>query len=372
MKRLLIGLVGGGLALSLAAAAAGIYLWTTPESNPESSRRPSPPPASSRLTPTPVPMVAHPRTSPSDFQSGLSLLIYSHEQEPTSAYGQLLDRLVADNVNSLSVTFPIYSDGLQSNSVHRGQYTPSDAYLTEVIRQARARGFSVLLRPLIDNANLQPHWRGEMQPASPTQWFASYGQLILSYAQLASQTGAQALDVGTELVSMETYVSSWQNLIAQARQVFSGQVTYSFNWGTSFATGFWPQLDFVSVDAYFPLDQTPAQATAADMAADWQRWIAVMKSADQPYGKPIVLTEVGVVPRTDAYRRPWDPGVSNTSDVEEQRTYYQGTCQAVKSAVAGLYWWETGPELPASLAPDDYNPITRPAEQEVTRCYSTP
>jgi hypothetical protein len=266
--------------------------------------------------------------------------------------------------------FPIYTDGLHSDVVHRGQYTPPDGYLSEMIRQSRARGFSVMLRPLIDEGNLQPGWRGSIAPTNPTAWFASYDSLIVMYAQLAQATGASVLAVGSELNSIETYLSAWDNLIAQIRQVFAGQVTYSFNWGTSFATALWPQLDFVSIDGYFPLDHTPIQATAAEMTVDWQRWVTVMKQADLRYGKPIVISELGVAPKTGSQRKPWDPSVSGTFDEEEQRAYYEAACQALRPAVAGLYWWFAGPVLPTNLTPNDYNPLGRPAEQEVARCYS--
>lgn len=355
LNQLLIRLAGSGLMLSL--AAAGIYSWRFD--------------AGRRVTPTPIRMVTHARTSASDFQAGVALLVYPQDFDG-GAYGRLLDRLVADRVNSLSIAFMVQMDGIHASRVRRGQFTPSNAYLADVVRQARARGFTVMLRPLIDQSNLQPQWRGVIEPASPTAWFASYDELVLSYAQLARRTGAQVLDIGSELGSMETYVSAWQNLIAQTRQVFPGQVTYSANWYPRFTTGFWPQLDFVSVDGYFPLGRAPVQATAEELAADWQPWIDEMKRADQPSGKPIVMTELGLVPRTGAQLKPWDPSVGRKFDLEQQRAYYQAACQAVKPAVAGAYFWlGTGPELPSDLTSADYSPIGRPAEKEMTRCYST-
>jgi hypothetical protein len=314
-------------------------------------------------------MVTKQRTTATDFQAGLSLLVYAHEPS-LSGYAQLLDQLVADDVNSLSIAFPVYTDGLRSDEVHAGQDTPTDATLTALVRQAKARGFTVMIRPLLDEASILPHWRGEIEPASHAAWFASYGDLLAGYARIAQAEGADSLGIGSELNSLEPDVDAWRGLIARLRQTFAGQITYSVNWGTTFRTGFWSQLDFLSVDAYFPLDRTPVQASVAQMAADWQRWLDVLRTADQPFGKPIVFTEVGVAPKTGAHLKPWNREAGTSANLDEQRAYYEATCAAANGALGGLYWWAAGPELPSNLPLDDYNPLGRPAEQAMQSCYA--
>jgi hypothetical protein len=314
-------------------------------------------------------MVVSQRTLPEDFQAGISLLVYARDPD-LSGYPQLLDRLVADDVNSISIAFPIYTDGVRSSAVHAGEGTPSDAALASLVGQAKARGFSVMLRPLLDEADLLPHWRGEIAPDSPQAWFASYAALLLPYARLAEKEGANSLGIGSEFNSMETDVDGWRGLIAQVRQVYTGQLTYSVNWGTTFRTGFWSQLDFLSVDAYFPLDHTPDHATVAQMSADWRRWFELLKRADQPFGKPIVFTEVGVVPKPASHLKPWNPAAGSGLDLEEQRAYYEATCAAATGVLNGLYWWAAGPSVPVNLAPGDYNPLSRPAESAMQSCYA--
>jgi hypothetical protein len=317
-------------------------------------------------------VVARPRTSAADFQSGLSLLVYSRDP-PLEAYRQLLDRLVADDVNSLSIGFPVYTDGVRSDAVHPGAGTPSDTALASLVSLAKARGFTVMLRPLLDEESILPAWRGAIQPASQSAWFASYGALVLSYARIAERVGADSIGVGSELNSMEPDVGGWRGLIAQVRQVFSGLVTYSVNWetrATDFRTGFWSQLDFLSVDAYFPLNGTPAVATVPQMTADWQRWLDLLQGLDRPFGKPIVFTEVGVAPKLGAHLKPWNQQAGTQLDLDEQSAYYQATCAATTRAISGLYWWAAGPELPGDLAADDYNPLGRPAETAMQTCYA--
>ncbi len=260
---------------------------------------------------------------------------------------------------------------MHASAVHRGQETPSDDALAALVRMARARGLSVMLRPFLDEASVLPAWRGAIAPRDPNAWFASYGSLVLSYASLAQREGVESLAIGTELNSMEPYLGSWRSLVGRVRQAYSGQITYAYNFGTSFATGLWPDLDFVSMDAYFPLDHTPAAATAAQMGADWQRWLTLISRIDGPFQKPIVFTEVGVVPKVGAHLRPWDRSINQPLNLEEQRAYYEGTCEAAHGVIAGMYWWDVGPTLPASLAPDEYSPVGRPAEDVVRSCYGS-
>ena len=310
------------------------------------------------------------RASLSDFQAGISLLVYDPQPQAGPAYQQLLDRLVSLNVDSVSIVFPVYTAGVSANTVQPGKETPSGDGLVSLARLARARGLSVTLRPVLDEATLLPAWRGAIRPTNPNAWFASYGSLILSYASLAQSAGVQTLAIGTELNSMEPYLTDWRRLIGQVRQVYSGQVTYAYNFGTSFQTGLWPDLDVVSIDAYFPLDNTPASATADQMAGDWQRWLALIRRTNGPFGKPIVFTEVGVVPKTGAHFRPWDRSIDRPTNLEEQRAYYEATCDAAASAIDGIYWWDVGLSVPVDLAPDDYNPLGRPAEDVIRTCYA--
>lgn len=367
------GLAGLAVLLAVAVAAIGYVLaggHGGPSGNVLSPLRPGSVTEPSR-TPIPVKRVAKPRTSPADFQAGVAILLYTHDSAPPDTFARLLDQLAEDDVNSLAVAFPVYTDGPRSNTVHRGQETPPDQYLVSLIDQARARGFAIMLRPLLDESSLPPPlWRGQIEPASPSAWFASYGSLILEYARMAQQESVDSLEIGSELTSMEPSVAAWRGLIGQVRQVFSGQVTYAYNWGSTFHTDFWPQLDFVSIDAYFPLDRTPVQATAAQMSADWQRWLDLVKRVDQPYGKPIVFTEIGVVPKVGAQLKPWNREVTGQLDLGAQRAYYEATCTATSSVVSGLFWWSVGPAPASNLAPDDYNPLGRPAEATLQSCYA--
>jgi hypothetical protein len=47
--------------------------------------------------------------------------------------------------------------------------------------------------------------------------------------------------------------NEWKELIADARTVFSGRMTYAANFDEYFDVSWWRYLDMVGINAYFPL-----------------------------------------------------------------------------------------------------------------------
>ena len=116
-------------------------------------------------------------------------------------------------------------------------------------------GISVMLKPHI--------WikggvfTGTISFNSPEEWkqFQEfYRQFILHFAQLAEETKIPMLCIGTELQSVVANSPAyWKQLIYEIKQVFSGKLTYAENWDQFENVPFWDQLDYVGIDAYFPL-----------------------------------------------------------------------------------------------------------------------
>jgi len=289
--------------------------------------------------------------------------------DPTVKIPPLLDELERDHANSISIVFPIYTDGVSANTVHTGPDTPSDAALSYLVGQAHARGMAVLLRPLLDEANLTAtDWRGSIQPTSVSGWFDSYQSLTVHYGQLAQTLRVETFSIGSELNSMEGYPNSWRRLIDAMRAGYRGRITYSANW-QGYTTTFWSALDFISFDAYFPLNA--ASPTASDLALAWAPALEEIGRAKASYGKPVVFTEVGVQARANAYRTPWVRNPNAPLDLAEQAAYYSGTCQATRGVISGLYWWDVYLQPPADPLHDgDYTPLGKPAEDAMRRCFA--
>ena len=317
-------------------------------------------------------LVKHPRYAPSDFQAGAMVLVYGNDPAFASKSAAVLDRLAGLGVNSVGFVFPIFQKGPTADTVYADQsQTPTDLNFNTFLAQARRRGFTVMIRPLLDELSppLSGHWRGNIDPQDRSGWWQSYDAIMLRYAQLAQADGATSFDVGTEMTTMEPDVGQWRALIKQVRNVFTGQLTYSANWDHPYpALG--SSVDFIAIDAWFPLSVHAGTDAVAAVIAAWTPWLQQVKHDQARFNKPLVFTELGIASQQGALTEPWAHLPNLRADYEAQREYYAGTCIAVKGSLSGMYWWDY--ELNAPKANDTgFPPEGKPAEAEIEKCYSS-
>ena len=230
-----------------------------------------------------------------------------------------------------------------------------------------------MLRPILDEQTLmdpQGDWRGTIRPADARHWFASYGALLQQYAQIARADQVEVVDVGTELNSMQGDAAAWRNLIADVRAVYPGQVTYSVNFDFQ-QLGFADALDFLGIDAYYPLN-VPDGASVNQLEGAWLTWISDLNRLGAMAGRPAVITELGVRSEPGAHLKPWVWYTRAVPDMGEQQRYYEASCSAVSQAVAGIYWWLVTLDSPYADALHDtsYDPLGKPAEESIKACFS--
>jgi hypothetical protein len=129
--------------------------------------------------------------------------------------------------------------------------------------------------------------------------------------------------------------------------------------------GFAKELDFLSIDAYYPLDVS-ASATAAHLEEAWGPGVAQLERIAAESGMPVVVTEVGTASRRASFRAPSAANLGAPLDLEAQRRYYEASCNALRGAVRGMYWWHMTPYIPdAPLNDMDFDPTGKPAEAEL-------
>ncbi|MEM7483618.1 MAG: glycoside hydrolase TIM-barrel-like domain-containing protein [Bacteroidota bacterium] len=155
-------------------------------------------------------------------------------------------------------------------------------------------------------------WKGEftgdMIMKSEKDWEtleASYSDFILTYAELAQETKCEIYCIGTEL---EEFVKNrpefWDKLIAKVRKVYKGKLTYAANWDEYGRTPFWDKLDFIGVDAYFPLSDEKFP-TKEEMGSGWKKWKTDLVTASNKHGRPILFTEFGYRSMDYTAKKPW-------------------------------------------------------------------
>ena len=105
----------------------------------------------------------------------------------------------------------------------------------------------------------------------------------------------------------------WDELIAAVRAVYSGELTYAANFDQYRAVGFWPSLDLIGINAYFPLRAHPIGASGAsvlesELEASWRRILGEIRAVRAEVGAgdlPVLFTELGYTSRVDSTIEPW-------------------------------------------------------------------
>ena len=174
--------------------------------------------------------------------------------------------------------------------------------LMHYAQQFEKTSVKVMVKPQIWVSEGQ--FTGFIEMTTEADWTlfeANYEKYILSYAAIAQKIQAELLCIGTELGSfVAKRPKFWNQLITKIKRVYTGKLTYAANWDAYKKVSFWGQLDFIGVDAYFPLsaEKTP---TIADFEKGWQ-----------PHKEEIKITPAifrGFVKRT---KKPLFSGIYNS------------------------------------------------------------
>ena len=214
-----------------------------------------------------------------------------------------------------------------------------DAVLRFAIRDARALGLAVMVKP---HVWVEGSWAGAVEPQSPDdwrKWFEGYRAAIVPIARIAAEEGAAALSIGTELAKTSRR-PEWLEIIDTVRALFPGLLTYSaHNVDEAEAVPFWARLDLIGVTLYPPLgedDDRTGRRTA--MNAEAARFVAL----SQRERKSIVVTEIGLRAARCAAGKPWE-------SAEQRAAEPDGTLQAAvladwldsldRPSVSGVLIW---------------------------------
>ena len=241
------------------------------------------------------------------------------------------------------------------NRVYWGE---SDAGLIQTAQLARRQGHKILLKPHLwvrGNGS----WPGDIRMTSRADWqawFQSYTTFILHYARLAEQHHLDGLCIGTELeqTTSAAHEAEWRTLIRRVRQVYHGPLIYAANWSGEYEhIRFWDALDYIGIQAYFPLTQD-TKPTKAELLAGWQPHVRAIERVQKRFNKPVVFTEMGYKCTPDAAVQPWVwPDRTATFLQPDEAT--QAACYAAlfetfwpKKWFGGLFVWKWYP----NLAPD--------------------
>lgn len=204
----------------------------------------------------------------------------------------------------------------------------------------------------------------------------SYEIFIMTYAQLAEETNAEILCVGTEL---EQFVMNrpdfWKKLIQKIRKVYMGKLTYAANWDEYSRTIFWKDLDYIGIDAYFPLSdkKTP---TVEDLKKGWKPWKDKISSFAKEKNRPVLFTEFGYRSMDYTAKKPWEvqryeEGVNLEGQVNAKRAIFEEFWKEDWFAGGYVWKWFINHDKAGGKDNNRFTPQNKPAQKVITEYYKT-
>ncbi len=184
--------------------------------------------------------------------------------------------------------------------------TPSDRSIIEICQELKNRGLNIMLYPMIFVDETEPNpkpWRGRITPqstADANNFFTKvngYNDYILHYANLQVDSVnlkdlISAIVIGSELRGLTNFtetsgvypvVDQFVNLASLVKSAVGSSVavTYAADWSEYHSVNGWfnmdplwasPDIDFIGIDAYFPLtdDLPQAQITYDKIKQGWE------------------------------------------------------------------------------------------------------
>jgi exo-beta-1,3-glucanase (GH17 family) len=307
---------------------------------------------------------------------GMAYATWDRERLSSQHSDASIQKLSDIGVDHISICVTLYQEKHNSTSIMATDRTSSDKSLAHAIRKARKLGIKVMLKPHIDLIDKfdGTYWRADIgfnNEKDWEKWFTQYRKMIIHYARLAEKNGVEIFSVGTELSFTSRKTEQWRRIIREVRAVFSGELVYAANWDEFKNVEFWDDLDYVGIDAYFPLSYE-LDPSMEDLKKGWTKWQNEIGSWQKTVNKPVLFTELGYPSAPHAPHSPWQGMSTSNADVEIQARCYQAFFETIwdQSWFAGVYWWKWDTNIRAGGKHNRrFTPQNKPAERIIEAHY---
>lgn len=255
-------------------------------------------------------------------------------------------------------------------------YGERKAGAEQYIAELRKKHIKIMLKPQIWIGHGQ--FTGYIKMDNEADWKileASYSKFILEYADLATKTNAELFCIGTEL---ENFITSrpdyWYNLIKEVKAIYKGKLTYAANWDEFKRTPFWDKLDYIGIDAYFPVSDSKTP-TVEESLEGWKIHFQEIKAKQETFNKPILFTEFGYRSVDYTGKEPWKSDRSmNQVNLEAQTNATIALFDAFWEEdwfAGGFIWkWFHNHETAGGEDNSRFTPQNKPAEALIRKQYS--
>ena len=240
--------------------------------------------------------------------------------------------------------------------------------IKKMIDLAHQEGYQIMLKPHVWKRHGE--FTGNHTHDNSEDWQAfekSYENYILHFAEIAENEGVAVFCIGTEWGSfvLERPLF-WNQLIQKVRKKFSGKITYAANWDEYQKVHFWEDLDFIGVDAYFPLanDETPSVSSLESALIPYKEELKALSDSLQ---QQLLFTEYGYRSRDSSAFKPWEAGRDGKVNLTAQSNGYQAFYNTFwnEPFVSGGFLWKWFPKNDEVGGTEDngFTPQNKPVEK---------
>jgi hypothetical protein len=242
------------------------------------------------------------------------------------------------------------------------------------VQMARMQGLKTILKP---HVWMQGGSHLDLEFTNEADWQTfehDYAQYVLHFAKLADSLKVDLYCITTELDRFAiARPAFWESLVKQVRGIYKGKLTYAANWDRYEKIPFWSQLDYVGVDAYFPLSDD-REPTVKSLVRGWKPHLTALQKTSDRLQKPILFTEFGYRSCDYGARRPWESETDCIPNDAMQANAYAAFTEAVWTQpwfAGGFVWKWFMDDEPRHRERDQYSPHGKMAEQVLQKRWSS-
>ena len=311
-----------------------------------------------------------------NFQRGITYVPFATDLLLNENEYDNINRMLATNSEWVAL-IPIWyqENGTSTIITPHAEESPSDASIRYAIQYLHSKNKNVMLKPYVDARD--ETWRAEFQPLNWSAWFSSYQKFIWHYAEIAEDEDIELFCVGCEYKSSDTMrYDDWLTTITGIWNRYSGNLTYAADWSNYDSVCFWDLLDYIGIDAYFPLYEGN-NPNLSDLINGWnlalnniEEWHIQSNFSDIQ----IIFTEVGYESQPICWENPAETG-KNAVDLNAQDLCYKALFSTVPSRqwLEGMFiWWWDNPtthDTGGGLNNNGWTPKGKPSEITISNYY---
>ncbi|MDA0177577.1 hypothetical protein C7H62_0723 [Mesoflavibacter sp. HG96] len=251
----------------------------------------------------------------------------------------------------------------------------TDKGVKQYVKALKKQQIKVMIKPQIWVSH--GAFTGFIKMKSEEEWQEleqTYENFILDFAKVAEDINAEMFCIGTEL---EYFVAHrpkfWTQLIKKIRTIYKGKLTYAANWNEFTKTPFWADLDYVGIDAYFPVSdlKTP---TVEDCLQGWNAHLPDIKNVQKNTKKPILFTEFGYRSFDFSGKKPWltgnyDANPNLEAQVNTTKALFKTFWEEDWFAGGFVWKWFHNYEQSGGAKDNMFTPQNKPAEEIIRQYY---